>query len=199
MNESFSRNKWKYATIGLAAVLVMVVTTPAAYAADKSHQDIINAINNAVTNLTNLINGKASQTSVNAIQTTDNAIKAKVDSIPVLTNLFKTSIYSEDLDIPNTYPEKVTCTSDKTFNVLVNAGAIVTGGFVKVTLDPTVNNVPSYHFAVSAGNSVSMTFAANAGESITVEALGAGSDDGVAGIVTMQTIQGATASCTPTF
>lgn len=58
MIENFSQNKWKFATFALLGILALVITTPAAYAADRSHQDIISAITTGITNLTNLINGK---------------------------------------------------------------------------------------------------------------------------------------------
>ena len=145
-----------------------------------------------------VVNTRASQTPVNTLQGTANQIKAKTDTMSAFTQIKSNSIYSEDLDIPNTYPEKVSCTSDASFVVLVNAASNMIGGYVQVTFNPVIDGVPSYKFPVD-NNALSLTFAANAGESITVEAFGAGSDDGTVGIVTMQTLQGATASCTPTF
>jgi len=70
---NYSERKWKYATIGLAAILVMVVTTPAAYAADKSHQDILNALNAAKNSILAAITG---------VQTDTTAIKANTNNLP---------------------------------------------------------------------------------------------------------------------
>lgn len=150
--------KWKYATIGLAAILVMVVTTPAAYAAEKSHQDIMNAINNAVTNLTNLINGKASQTSVNTLQTTANQINAKLPSSVASTTDITTKTYGTQVvraPVRNLYLDDAgpsfTITSNKDFtacyvaqnmedslsHLFIQSSTGVTGtGFINLGIGP---------------------------------------------------------------
>jgi hypothetical protein len=66
--------------IAAAFVAGTITTTaiPIAEAADKSHQDILNAINNGVNSILNAITGAK-----NEIKTDTAAIKAKTDNLPV--------------------------------------------------------------------------------------------------------------------
>ena len=87
---NFSKEKWKLSTFGLMAVLATGLVAPQAFAnGTKDVLSIVTDIQAAISSPTNglaaiqtNVNAKASQVSVNSLQTTDNAIKAKTDNLP---------------------------------------------------------------------------------------------------------------------
>ena len=74
----FQKNKWKYASIGLAAILALVITTPTAMALSPTLADVMAKLTGVDTKVTNIntkvntnldasVSSRASQTSVNAL------------------------------------------------------------------------------------------------------------------------------------
>ena len=85
-----SINKWKYLSFVLMGIIAIPTGTsiivPQANAINATHEmilNIINAIKTAVdNNLDAKVSTRATQTSVNDLQTTANAIKTKTDNLP---------------------------------------------------------------------------------------------------------------------
>ena len=83
-------NKWKFLSFGLMAIIATGFVTPQAFADMSSSilsvvQNIQSQVNNTTYGLQaiqNNVNSKASQTSVNNLQTTSSAIKTKTDNLP---------------------------------------------------------------------------------------------------------------------
>lgn len=90
MFTSFTSNKWKLLSFGLMAVLATGFVAPQAFAAGtKDVLSIVTDIQTAISDpsiglaaIQNNVNSKASQTSVNNLQTATNAIKSKTDNLP---------------------------------------------------------------------------------------------------------------------
>jgi hypothetical protein len=78
MIESFSQNKWKYTTIGLAAVLAIGFSFPEAFAA-ASLDSVLSIVKDIQTKVNNLSGPSGS---ISTLQTQITSIKTKTDNLP---------------------------------------------------------------------------------------------------------------------
>ena len=215
-------NKWKYLSFALMAIIaiptVSNIVAPQAFAAATDSILIIvtdiqskvnnttfglQAIKNAInalststnTNLDAKVSTRATQTSVDNLQTTANKIKFQTDKLPsdpasqsaVMDGMF-TKIVRSALDASNSSFDNVVCTSDRDF--LIHVAILETNPSANLAVFPST----SVGFAVQyeAQHAGTITLGGVAGESIQVEAY----NGQLTGFVTMQTEKGATASCT---
>jgi hypothetical protein len=167
--------KWKYVSIGLMAVLAVGFSFPQAFAhitSDMKHgvEHVIALLNAIKAKTDNLPSDPASQSAV------EKAIPTQVVTAFVASN--------EEIS------DTVTCTSSSDFIVHVSAsrGAPPEGGFIQVSVTDLLSG-HIYHIP----DSNTLTFGADAGDSVTIDA--GGSSGFVFAAVTMQTAEGATASC----
>lgn len=104
-----SKNVWMYSTIGLAAILALGFSFPQAFAADKTHQEIIAILSNGISNILNAITGAKNDINTN----TNNGIsslQAELETTTVVTteeHLNPEQFQTEEFVIAQASPGKV--------------------------------------------------------------------------------------------
>jgi hypothetical protein len=183
-NSHFSEKKWKYVSIGLMAVLAVGFSFPQAFAhvtSDMKHgvEHVIALLNNIDTKVT--------------------AIKAKTDNLPTdpasqsaVEKSIPTQIINEIIRADLPVRDEVTCTSSSNFVVHVSSSRALEaeGGFLRVSIAGVIDDS-----IYPVADSNTLTFGADPDIPVTIEAE-ATSPAFLFAVVTMQTAEGATASCT---
>jgi hypothetical protein len=202
-----SKKHWKFATIGIAVMLALIVTTPHANAAavdvSKLVQQILNIVkspeygNQAIMNaITSLGGSAATGADVDTLQGTADDIEEKIDGLAEnngefqIIRQFARSCGEDCFDF-----DFMVCTSDSDY-LLYITGYGDTTSYIQIVpafgpVAPFLNDLPDQH---------SITVGGYAGQPISIvpidEPPNDPSDESPMVWVTLQTAVGATASCT---
>ena len=191
---------WKYATIGLAAVLVVSMTIPGASAAPdvaKLVQQILDIVKNptygnqAIKNaITGLQGSAATEDSVDDLQTSINALETKVDGLAGSAGEFQIiRAYANSCGDDCSIVDFISCTSDSDYLLHVYASG---GENDYVTIGSSLLGLYNLNYGESA------TVGGFAGQGIAIVPVDILDDSGnpfPAVQVTLQTSVDAAASC----
>ena len=181
------RNKWKYATIGLAAILALVLTTPQASAhvtTNLAHnvQHILDEIASLRSDVDSLAGDAATGADVEGLE-------GKIDDLAESNGGFQ--IIRESITTFDEGQDTATCASDSDYMLHVSAGGADSHNLRFFSGDTLIRsiNISGTERYIEVGGS--------AGETLTVVVLEVQDMDGFANaVVTLETAEGATASAT---
>jgi hypothetical protein len=207
-------NKWKYLSFALIGILAAGSTVSFVPQQASAHittnvqhmlehiYAFVDGIEAKTNNLpadpasNTVVNTRASQTSVNTLQTTANAIKAKTDGLSTGGGGSDFQIIRSEINSADSNQDSVVCTSNSDFMIYVSASEVGgSDGNELVSVSDNVNFVYDYMLI----NHESYVFSAKAGENYDVglsHAIATTQDKFSQATVTLQTAEGATASCT---